>query len=77
MQLKYEVQNYHQFCRLLKMTLRGMFAERRLNSPLSKPHDISGEEAQAILQRLCKIAVAKQTFPEVPFSTGASHLTLE
>jgi hypothetical protein len=42
-----------------------MFAERRVNSPLSKPYYTSGEEAQEILRRLSKIAVVKQAFPNL------------
>ena len=44
-----------------------MFVERRVNSPLSKPYDASGEETQAILRRLSKIAVAKQALPQPSF----------
>ena len=38
----------------------GMFAERRVNSPLSKPYYASGEETQADFWRLKKSAVVKQ-----------------
>jgi hypothetical protein len=44
-----------------------MLAERRVNSPLSKPSDASGDEPQVILRRLSKIAVVKQAFLRTAF----------